>query len=296
MLGRYELLQEIASGGVATVYLGRFFDSSGAARAVAIKRLHPQYARDPEFVSMFLDEARVATRINHPNVVSILDVGADDGELFLVMEYVRGESLSRLQQLAAHAKRPIPLPIISAILIGALAGLHAAHEARDERGESLKIVHRDVSPQNLLVGADGVTRLLDFGIAKAVGRRQTTREGQFKGKLSYMSREQVLEEPVDRRTDVYAAGVVLYALLTGALPFQGTQVMVLYQIAHTKAEPPRSLDPSISPELDALVMRAMSALAVERFATAYDLAVELARIAPPAPAYAVGAWLQETTR
>jgi serine/threonine protein kinase len=215
IIGRYALSEEIAHGGMATVHIGRLRGSAGFARTVAIKRPHPQYARDPEFVAMFVDEARLAARIHHPNVVSTLDVVAREGELFLVMEYVQGESLSRLVHLARQRRERVPEPMVASIVAGVLHGLHAAHEARGEGGELLGLVHRDVSPQNVLVGTDGVARVLDFGVAKAAGRIHTTRNGELKGKLAYMSPEQLCGE-VTRMTDVYAAGVVLWEALAGA--------------------------------------------------------------------------------
>src|SRR5437868_956560 len=180
MVGRYAIFDEIASGGMATVYLGRLTGSGGFARTVAIKRLHPQFAKDPEFVTMFLDEARLAARIRHPNVVPTLDVVAASGELFHVMEYVQGESLSHLARGLKTRSERVPLRILLRIMNDVLQGLHAAHEARDERGVPLCIVHRDVTPQNVLVGVDGVARLLDFGVAKAAGRAHTTQDGQIK--------------------------------------------------------------------------------------------------------------------
>jgi serine/threonine-protein kinase len=172
---------------MATVHFGRLLGVVGFSKTVAIKRLHPHLARDPEFVSMFLDEARLAARVRHPNVVSTLDVVALEGELFLVMEYIQGESLRQLGRSASEASTRIPPPIAATILVGVLHGLHAAHDAVNERGEPLGIVHRDVSPQNILVGIDGVPRVFDFGVAKAAGRLQSTHEGQLKGKLAYMS-------------------------------------------------------------------------------------------------------------
>lgn len=281
---------------MATVYFGRLLGPIGFNRTVAIKRLHPQFAKQPEFVDMFLDEARVAARVKHPNVVSILDVVASEGELFLVMEYVHGESLSRLLRVAETTSEPAPLPILSAMVIGMLCGLHAAHEARDEAGNELHIVHRDVSPQNVLVGADGVSRLLDFGIAKAVGRLQTTREGQFKGKLAYMAPEQIVGGPIDRRCDVYAAGVLLWSALTGALPFVGGEASVMYQILNVEIARPSTVRPSVPAELDALVLRAMARAPGDRFATALDMAAELERVVPPATQLAVGAWVAESAR
>ena len=158
--GRYALCGEIASGGMATVHMARQVGAAGFARIVAIKRLHERYARDPEFVAMFLDEARLVARIRHPNVVQTVDVVAEDGELSLVMEYVHGESLLRFTQMANKQSVRLPVPVVAAILANALHGLHEAHEARGETGEPLGIVHRDVSPHNILVGTDGVGRVL----------------------------------------------------------------------------------------------------------------------------------------
>src|SRR6202034_3666008 len=200
VVGRYALQQEIAAGGMASVYLGRMCGPVGFSPIVAIKSLHPQFAKDPEFVRMFLDEARLAGRIRHPNIVPVIDVHAEGDELFLVLEYVHGESPARLVRASRRVDAPLPLPLAAAILGDVLQGLHAAHEAKDERGQPLGIVHRDVSPQNVLVGADGVARVLDFGIAKAKGRLYTTQDGRVKGKLSYMAPEQLRSDPVDRKS------------------------------------------------------------------------------------------------
>ena len=210
IVGRYALYAEIAAGGMATVHFGRLLGPVGFSRTVAIKRLHPQFAKDPEFVSMFLDEARLAARIRHPNVVPTLDVVATDGELFLVMDYVPGESIARLSRVLRERQETLPIRILSATIAGVLHGLHATHEAKDERGHPLGIVHRDVSPQNVLVGTDGVPRVLDFGVAKAAGRVQTTREGQIKGKLSYMPPEQLGAAVSRQRTSTrgHALGAV----------------------------------------------------------------------------------------
>ena len=205
---------------MATVHLARQLGAAGFARIVAVKRLHERYARDPEFVAMFLDEARLVGRIRHPNVVQTLDVvaekNADGGsELFIVMEYVHGESLVRLLAAARTKDEPVPLKIASAIMIGALQGLHAAHEAKSEAGQPLNIVHRDISPHNILVGIDGVARVLDFGVAKASERVSSTTKGEVKGKLAYMAPEQLNGGEADRRTDVFAAGIVFWEVLAG---------------------------------------------------------------------------------
>jgi serine/threonine-protein kinase len=292
-IGRYVLYGEIAVGGMATVHFGRLIGQAGFARSVAIKRLHAHYARDPEFVAMFLDEARLAARIVHPNVVPTLDVVVVDEELFLVMEYVRGASLSRLIRNARVAGEYVPPRIASSILTGALHGLHAAHEAKNEQGERLDIVHRDVSPQNVMVGTDGGARVLDFGVAKAIGRSQTTRDGQLKGKLAYMAPEQIRGEHVSRRTDVYAASVVLWETLAGARLYRSeNEGHLIAKVMEGKPPPPSSHVPGLPPGLDAIVLRGLDLDPARRFATARDMASELAACVPVAPAEEVGEWVE----
>jgi serine/threonine protein kinase len=292
VIGRYALYDRIASGGMATVHLGRLLGPVGFARTVAIKRLHPQFAQDPEFVSMFLDEARLAARIRHPNVVPTLDVVATVGELFLVMEYVQGESLARLIRLSTARKEHVSPNVVTTILAGVLHGLHAAHEARDERGEPLDIVHRDVSPQNVLVGSDGMARVLDFGVAKAAGRIHTTREGQLKGKIGYMAPEQIGGQ-VARTTDVYAASVVLWEALTGRRLFSGdNEATVLKLVLDGGAVAPSKFAPDIPPALDALTLRGLSRDPGKRFRTASEMALALEECMTPVPASRIGQWVQ----
>jgi serine/threonine-protein kinase len=276
--GRYALCGEIASGGMATVHIARQVGAAGFARIVAIKRLHERYARDPEFVAMFLDEARIVARIRHPNVVQTIDVVAEDGELFLVMEYVHGESLLRMMQAANKSNALLPIPVVAAVLAGALHGLHEAHEARSETGEPLGIVHRDVSPHNILVGVDGSARVLDFGVAKASERIQTTMEGQLKGKLSYMAPEQLTNRPMDRRTDVYAAAVVFWEALTGAKLFHGgSEGAVINQILLDPVRVPSNLNRAVPPALEAIVMRGLAREQGDRFASAREMALAIER-------------------
>jgi eukaryotic-like serine/threonine-protein kinase len=287
--GRYELCAELASGGMATVHLARQLGAAGFARIVAVKRLHERYSRDPDFVAMFLDEARIVARIRHPNVVQTIDVVAEEGELFLVMEYVHGESLLRITRTASKANAPLPVPVVRAILVGALHGLHEAHEAASETGEALGIVHRDVSPHNILVGIDGVARVLDFGVAQASQRIQSTLDGQLKGKLSYMAPEQLTNRPLDRRVDVYAAGVVLWEALAGTKLFVGeSEGAVVNKILFEPVPVPSAANPAVSGALDAIVMRALSRDASERFATAREMALALERAAPVASLSEVG--------
>jgi eukaryotic-like serine/threonine-protein kinase len=290
-VGRYLLHEAIAAGGMATVHLGRLVGPAGFARTVAIKKLHAQFAQDPEFVTMFMDEARLAARVSHPNVVPTLDVVAVDGELLLVMAYVQGESLARLRA-AMPAPERTPRDVALAIVCDALYGLHAAHEAKGEHGEPLEIVHRDVSPQNVLVGCDGVARIADFGIAKAVARATTTRDGQVKGKLSYMSPEQLSSGAMDRRADVFAAAVVLWELTTGARLFQGDGTGEL--VARVLSAPipsPRALAPDTPAELEAIILKGLSRAPSERFATARGMADALETLGPARPAQ-VAAWVE----
>ena len=293
LLGRYALHGEIAVGGMATIHLGRLYGDSGFSRTVAIKRLHAQFAREPEFVSMFLDEARLAARIHHPNVLPTLDVVATEGELFVVMEYVHGESLSRLIKGEASKKQRMPPPIVGAILSAALQGLHAAHEARDERGQPLAIVHRDVSPHNVLVGADGVARVLDFGVAKAAGRLHTTRKGEIKGKLPYMAPEQFMGEQATRLVDVYAASVCLWEALTGHRLFSGkSEADILNKVLLDDVPPPSRYAPELSKALDEIVLRGLSREPRDRFPTALQMAVALERaLGRIATSHQVSLWM-----
>jgi serine/threonine-protein kinase len=310
VVGRYALYNAIAAGGMATVHLGRLLGPVGFSRTVAIKRLHAQFASDPEFVSMFLDEARLAARIRHPNVVQTIDVVATSGELFLVMDYVPGESVARLMRVLRDRQQTIPMRILSAVMAGALHGLHAAHEAKDERGHPLGIVHRDVSPQNIIVGTDGSPRVLDFGVAKAAGRVQTTREGQIKGKLSYMPPEQLRGGSVDRKTDIYAAGVMLWELLTGQRLFAAdNEGAVVAKVLEGRVEPPShvlmrsrrmmTLTDHTMRQLEALDQTILKAIAMEpsqRHNTAREMAIEIERKLPPATASECADWLESIAK
>jgi eukaryotic-like serine/threonine-protein kinase len=275
---------------MATVYFGRLVGAVGFSRSVAIKQLHPQFARSPEFVAQFLDEAQLTARIRHPNVVSVLDVVAREGELFVIMEFVEGEPLSRLVRFA---QAPLPIPIASAILVQVLLGLHAAHEATTENGEPLEIVHRDVSPQNILVGVDGTSHILDFGVAKAASRVHTTENGQIKGKLSYMAPEQLRGADLDRRVDVFAAGIVLWELLAGQRLFARSDPgATVTAVLAGDIKPPSQFRPEVSAALDALVLKALAPVVEQRFASAREMAIALENCAPPASSLKVSAWVE----
>jgi len=215
---RYLVYEAIAKGGMATVHLGLLQGAFGFSRLVAIKRLHANFTSDPRIVGMLIEEARLVSRIRHINVVPTLDVIQSSGEVFVVMEYVCGAPLARLLRDAAKRGSLIPVPTLVTILTGALRGLHAAHRATDLEGAPLGIVHRDVSPQNILVGVGGLARIIDFGVAHAFTNQDKTRDGEFKGKLSYAAPEQISGEAVTPRTDVFAAGIVLWEMLTGERP------------------------------------------------------------------------------
>ena len=291
-VGRYVLCDEVAAGGMATVHLGRLMGPVGFARIVAIKRLHAHFAKDPEFVAMLLDEARLAARIRHPNVVSTLDVVVEQGELLVVMDYVQGESLARLARAVFATGGRVPLGIAMSIMSGALYGLHAAHDATNDQGQALGIVHRDVSPQNIQVGIDGIARVLDFGVAKAAGRIQTTREGTLKGKLAYMSPEQVRGDAVDRRSDIYAASVVLWELLCSVRLFQGdNEGATLNRIMQGVVVAPSQIYPDLPPAVDALVMKGLAQDPADRFQSANDMAEAAQRVAYATPGD-VAAWVQ----
>ncbi|MGH7281222.1 MAG: serine/threonine protein kinase [Polyangiaceae bacterium] len=291
-VGRYVIFDPIASGGMASVHLGRMVGPLGFARTVAVKRLHKHLATDSEFAVMLLDEARLTGRIQHPFVVQTLDVVSEHGELLIVMEYVHGLSLAKLRRAAVDRKEPIDPAIAAAITIQLLGGLHAAHEATDESGAPLHLVHRDVSPQNVLVGTDGIAKVLDFGVAKALGRMQTTREGQIKGKLAYMAPEQLRSHAVDRRTDLFAASIVLWELLTGERLFAGSEDETIGKVLAATVDPPSTKNGGRGGALDAVVMKGLSRESEKRFATAQEMARAIEAALPPASPAKVGGWVE----
>jgi serine/threonine-protein kinase len=291
-IGRYQAHGELASGGMATVYFGRLIADGGFTRAVAIKAMLRGFADDPELKKMFLDEARLAARIRHPNVVQTLDVVAVERELFLVLDYVHGETLARLIRSARRAGEQVPIGVAIAVVRDTLLGLQAAHDATDELGAPLGVIHRDISPQNIIVGADGCARVLDFGVAKAAGRLQTTKEGQIKGKLPYMAPEQ-FRGSVSQASDVYAAGVVLWEALVGRRLFKGEdEAAVIGAVLRNEWELPSQLRPEVPAALDKVIGRALVGEPTLRFATAADMAKALVEASPAADATAVGAWVR----
>jgi serine/threonine-protein kinase len=293
VIGRYLLCDEFASGGMASVHFGLLLGDAGFTKTVAIKRLHPSFAKDPEFASALIDEGQMQSRVQHPNVCAVLDVVRSGGELLLVMEYLHAAPLAQLQRAArATGERP-SLGVIRAVMAGALRGLHAAHEARTLSGQPLDIVHRDVSPQNILVGADGVPRVVDFGIARAAFRSQVTREGLLKGKPGYMAPEQLDSGPIGRAVDIYAAGVVLWELLTGERLFPGGDLATTaLRILSGQIDPPSAVVPGLPEALDAITAKALARDPAARFATAAEFADALEGIGPVAGPGEVAAWVR----
>lgn len=270
-LDRYELLCPLAYGGMATIWLARFTGQLGFERLVVIKMILPQHADDPRFRAMFLDEAKIASRIEHPNVARILDVGEQEGNYFLVLEWIDGDSLAKIARTADAAGQAVPLGIVLRVLADACAGLHAAHELRGSDGESLGVIHRDVSPQNLLVSNAGATTLIDFGVAKARDRAaQDTASGQLKGKVRYMAPEQATGRELDRRADLWSVGAMLYELVARRPPFEGANEVATLKKLIT-GEAPAPLPPGVPRPIRTILDRTLRQSRDERFATALDL-------------------------
>lgn len=296
MVGDYELLMELASGGMGVVWIARKLGAGGFERFVVLKRVHDKYASDREFRKMLLDEARIMSFVHDAHVASVLDVVDAGGRLSLVMEYVESVSFFGLLDDAAQRGIRVPIPIAARVMCDALAGLHAAHEAQSPEGP-LGIIHRDVSPDNIIVGLDGTSRIIDFGIAKATMQPITpeTTTGVFKGKLRFMSPEQVQRKPLDRRTDVFSAGVVLYVALTG----KGTifrnedESDLLMSLLLGDVLPPREHVPDLPEELERIVMRALAHERNERFATAAEMAEAIERATPLATTREVARWVEQ---
>ncbi|HEY5373964.1 MAG TPA: serine/threonine-protein kinase [Polyangiaceae bacterium] len=272
LIGRYRLLFPIAAGGMAEVWAAKP-EGTGISRAVALKLVRPEFADEAEYARMFIDEAVVASAIRHPNICETYELGRDENLLFMVMEWVAGDTLSGLMR--GGALSPLPLEIAGRICAEACAGLHAAHEAKDGDGNGLGIVHRDISPPNILVSVNGHVKVSDFGIAKAAHQLHArTRTGEIKGKLAYIPPEQVLGHGIDRRVDVYAMGCVLYVITLGRRPF-GSGGEALGKIVRGSYRKPRDLEPDFPEELERIMMRALASDREHRYQTAEEMRFEL---------------------
>lgn len=276
-VGRFDILMPIASGGMAVVYLARARGAGGFERDVALKLTHPHLRETEEFARQLVEEAKLTARIRHPNVVGVLDVGEDPLGVFLVLEYVEGTTLAGLKRSAAKLATPLPLRVGARVVIDALLGLHAAHELRGDDGEPLGLVHRDFSPQNILVGMDGKSKLTDFGVAKAASRLGHTATGTVKGKTHYMSPEQARGQKLDRRCDVWAAGVILWELIARQRLYpEDNDAAVILRLVSQSPPRLRSLHPDIPRALDDAVASALTIDPLERCPTAEILASEIA--------------------
>jgi eukaryotic-like serine/threonine-protein kinase len=274
--GRYQLLRRLATGGMAEIFLARQVGPEGFEKQVVVKRILPHLAQNEDFVAMFLDEARIAARLDHPNLVQIFDLGSQEGAYFIAMEYVRGEDVRAIWKRAAELGQPVPQSLVCRIGIEACAGLDHAHKQTDQAGRPLGIIHRDVSPQNLLVSFEGAVKVADFGIAKAADKATVTRSGVLKGKYSYMSPEQAAGQPLDHRTDIFALGVVLYELLTGVRLFKrASDLQTLGAVTECQVAPPSAVDPRVPDDLGELVLRALAKDRSRRYPEARQLGAAL---------------------
>jgi serine/threonine protein kinase len=279
-IGRYRLIEEIATGGMAEVHLGSFQGAAGIEKLVAIKRIKPEHARDADYVRMFLNEARIAATLHHPNLVQTYDSGCEDGTYFLAMEYLRGQDTRRIIQALALAGREMPLDVAVAIAHGAATGLHYLHEKRDAAEQALGLVHRDVSPANIVVTHDGVVKLVDFGIAKAVRRANDTRGGTLKGKIAYMSPEQCRTERLDRRSDIFSLAIVLWELTVGRRLFdQTSDLEIMRAIDAVEVPRPSRLVPRYPPDLERIVEKGLARDREQRYRTAEQMQIDLERFA-----------------
>jgi serine/threonine-protein kinase len=282
-LREYEIVAPLRVGGMASLFLGRRSGAAGFAKLVAIKVVHPHLARDPQFGRMFVDEALISARIEHPNVVHVTELGEQDGAYFLVMEYVHGVTLSQLLAALGKRGRRLSAELAVHIAVRVAEGLHGAHETPGDDGQPLGIVHRDISPQNVLLSSNGHVKLIDFGIAKARGRVQDATTTSLKGKIRYMSPEQAYGRPVDRRTDVYALAIVLWEMLTMRRMFTGDSDFAVLDLVRNPTTPaPSNFFELCTPALDAAVMHALAPAPDARTATAQDFRRELANALPGA--------------
>ncbi len=282
--GRYQILRKLAQGGMAELFLGQHTSVAGFKRTVAIKRVLPEHAADPLFVESFFNEARLAAQLNHPNIVQIYDLARDDKTYFMVMEYIRGYDLEALLKVQRERREPLPLAVALQVVIDLCRGLHFAHQAKDENGLPLGIVHRDISPSNVIVMQTGSSKVVDFGIAKATAQNDSrTSTGVLKGKMCYVAPEQVLGHPIDHRVDVFATGIVLYEVLCNNSPFRGDSTYAsLHNIAQGTYRPLIEARPGLPDGLYDLVTRALAVDRSQRLQTCAEIEQGLLRIAAEA--------------
>jgi serine/threonine-protein kinase len=274
--GKYMLLAELGHGGMADVFLAAVQGPGGFSKLQVLKCLRKNLADDPEFVTMLVDEARLAARLNHPNVVQTLEVGNVGNQYFIAMEYLEGQPMNRVAH-RAKGRDDVPNKLFYGAVLDALAGLHHAHELADYDGTPLEVVHRDVSPHNIFITYDGQAKIVDFGIAKAAGRIAETRQGVVKGKVQYMAPEQAMGGKVDRRVDIFAVGVILYEIATGGRMWKGMEEIEIFRelAAGRVRRSPREIVPGVPEALDRICQKALAPDAAERYATALELQADL---------------------
>lgn len=278
-MGQYYLLEKIARGGMAEIYKGLAYDLHGIKRTVVIKKILPQAAANREFIDMLIAEAKIAVMLSHGNIAQIYDLGKSGDDFFIVMEYVEGRSMSQLQRECATRQMPIPIPIACHLCAEVASGLDYMHQRTDDRGQPLHIVHRDVSPQNVLISYSGTVKIIDFGIAKARTKLEDTEIGILKGKFAYMSPEHASGDPIDHRSDIFSLGVILHEMLTGKRLFKAKENReTLKNVRRAEVPPPSSLRADIPAELDALVLRALAKERADRYPRAALLRDELHKI------------------
>jgi serine/threonine protein kinase len=276
--GNYLLLERIAVGGMAEVFVAKAFGVEGFERLLAIKKILPTMGEDSEFIHMFVDEARIAVQLSHANIVQVLELGKSDENLYIAMEYISGRDLRQLMERFRKRQQPLPVPHACLIVAEVCEALDYAHRRRDAQGRPLGIVHRDVSPQNVLVSFEGEVKLIDFGIAKAESRLQKTQSGILKGKFSYMSPEQVKGQPIDGRSDLFACGILLWELVCGAKLFTGeSDLAILEKVKRGEVPEPRSRNPACPQDLQAVILKALATDPEQRYQSASELHDELTR-------------------
>ncbi len=281
-LGKYEVLCRLSTGGMSAIYLAHQTGLAGFKKLVVLKTILPDIGGEEDFVGMFLEEARITAVFNHPNIAQVFELDTDDGQLFMAMEFVQGCTLVEMARACRQAKESIPLGLTLATVRDTALALHYAHNFTDARGRKQIVIHRDVAEKNIMVTYEGVTKLLDFGIAKALGRGGATSVGMVKGTSGYMSPEQIRGEPLDPRSDIFALGVVLHECLTGLRLFHGkTPEQGMMAALREDVQPPSKWNKEVPADLDAVVMKALQRDREKRFTTALEFARALERSVPP---------------
>ncbi|MER2560162.1 MAG: serine/threonine-protein kinase [Myxococcaceae bacterium] len=278
-LGKYTLVRKLATGGMAEVFLARSDGPMGFQMKLVVKRILPHFGEDQNFINMFLSEARLAAELNHPNVVQIFDFGQTDGTYYIAMEFIDGPNLRALNKAARETVGPISLPLCARIIALAAEGLGYAHDLKNQAGQPMNLVHRDISPDNVLVSRNGAVKVVDFGIAKASTQPHLTKSGVIKGKLAYMPPEQLAREPLDRRADVFALGVVLYELVCGAMPFDATSEVSIIQAIMGNEPLVRASNKrnDLPPALDTIISKCLEKDVTKRYQSCREFQMDLER-------------------